>query len=174
MSKLLYSNIESLNPIKNILNDASQALKDNTRTIDTSSIPDVLGAVAGMGTGAGISFAALYFGGSVVGLSAAGITSGLATAGAVVGGGMVAGMAVLAAPVAVLGVCGYGILAARKAAKLKEEKESLLQKATRTRDAIIRQLKEEINITKARADYLNGLNVLLQGAIRDLQQDLRA
>lgn len=56
----------------------------------------MLAGALGVGVGGVASFAALFFGGSVVGLSAAGITSGLAAAGAVVGGGMAAGVAVLA------------------------------------------------------------------------------
>ena len=38
--------------------------------------------------------------------------------------------------------------------------------------AIIKALKEERNADKKRIEYLNGLNVLLQSAIKDLQHDL--
>ena len=43
-----------------------------------------------------------------------------------------------------------------------------LQKQT----AIIKALKEEKDADKQRIEYLNGLNVLLQAAIKDLQYDL--
>lgn len=38
--------------------------------------------------------------------------------------------------------------------------------------AILKALKEESNADKERIEYLNGLNVLLQAAIKDLQHDL--
>ena len=36
----------------------------------------------------------------------------------------------------------------------------------------LKALKEESNADKERIDYLNGLNILLQSAIKDLQHDL--
>ena len=76
----------------------------------------MLAGALGVGVGGVASFAALFFGGSVVGLSAAGITSGLAAAGA--------GVAVLAAPAVVLGAAGVGIAANVKNKKLKDAKEA--------------------------------------------------
>lgn len=102
------------------------------------------------------------------------LSSGLAAAGAVVGGGMVAGIGVLAAPVAVLAVSGYGILAHRKHKKLLHIKEELLRRAIQCRDGIICQLEKENHASKERLEYLNSLNVMLQAAIRDLQADLAA
>lgn len=92
-------------------------------------VADAAGAAVGTALGGAASFTALYFGGSVAGLSAAGITSGLAAAGTLVGGGMVAGVGVLVAPVAILGVVGYGLVRnrrkARLAAALREAIENL-------------------------------------------------
>ena len=171
MSEKIYKNLESLEPVKKVLNEADIALQDRSRTIETSSIPDALGGALGVGIGGAVSFAALYFGGTV-GLSAVGITTGLATAGAIVGGGMAAGVAVLAAPVAILGIVGFGLISTSKAKKLKEAKESLLQEIIRKHDAIIRAKSDEINKTKGRADYLESLNIMLQAAIKDLRADL--
>jgi hypothetical protein len=168
-----FKTLESLAGVEKIINEAGAALRDTSRTIGTSSIPEVLGGVAGAGVGAAVSFAALYTLGTA-GLSAAGITSGLAAAGAVVGGGMVAGIGVLAAPVAVLAVSGYGILAHRKHKKLLHIKEELLRRAIQCRDGIICQLEKENHASKERLEYLNSLNVMLQAAIRDLQADLAA
>ena len=39
-------------------------------------------------------------------------------------------------------------------------------------NAILKALKEESNADKERIEYLNGLNILLQSAIKDLQHDL--
>ena len=126
-----------------------------------------------MGVGAAASFTALYTLGTV-GLSAAGITSGLAAAGAIVGGGMAAGLAVLAAPVAVLGVVGYGIFASKKHKRLVQAKGELLRQAILMRDGIIRELKVEVDANKDRLEYLNSLNIMLTSAVRDLQADLAA
>ena len=38
--------------------------------------------------------------------------------------------------------------------------------------AIVKALKQETDADKERIDYLNGLNILLQAAIKDLKHDL--
>ena len=155
MSKeAVFQNVESLQQVVNIINEAAAALNDKTRTI------------SGIG-----SFAALY-GLGTVGLSAAGITSGLAAIGGVVGGGMVAGVFVMAAPVVVL--AGGGILLASnlKNKQLKQEKERLYKEALQKHEAIIQALKTEADADKERLDYLQSLNILLTQAIKDLKNDL--
>ena len=172
-NELNFKNMEALTTVQRVVNEAELALKYQHRTIATSAIPEVLGGVTGMGVGAGGSYAALYFLGTT-GLSAAGITSGLSTAGALVGGGMVAGIGVLAAPVALLGIAGYGLLAHRKHKKLMQAKEAMLQRAIQLRDGVIHQLNVENRDNGERLEYLNSLNTMLQAAIRDLQADLAA
>ncbi len=166
-----FKSLDALVPIVNVVNEAGEALKDKSRTIASSAIPDVLATALGAGIGGVVSFTALY-GLGTVGLSAAGITSGLAAAGALVGGGMAAGVFVLAAPVAVLAVGGVLIVGAIKGNQLRQEKERLLQTAVEKHHAIVEALKEEVDATTERADYLSSLNVLLQKAIQDLQADL--
>jgi hypothetical protein len=168
---MVFQNIESLQQVVNIVNEASAAVNDKTRTIRESAIPEVLTGALGAGIGGIGSFAALY-GLGTVGLSAAGITSGLAAAGSIVGGGMVAGVFVLAAPVAVLAAGGVGITAHLKNKQLRQEKERLYTEALKKHEAIIKALKEEINADKERIDYLNSLNILLTQAIKDLKKDL--
>lgn len=172
MAEKNFKSHDSLNSVVNVVNEASEALNDKKRTIAQSAIPDVLIGALGAGIGGVGSFAALFFGGSVVGLSAAGITSGLATAGAIIGGGMVAGIFVLAAPVAVLAAGGVGLSAAVKGKKLKEAKDRLLKLAIEKEHSINIALKQEVNATKERAEYLNSLNILLQRAIHDLIADI--
>lgn len=166
-----FRSIDSLQPIVNVVNEAGAALHDKGRTIINSPLGDVVSGALGAGIGGAASFAALY-GLGTVGLSAAGITSGLAAAGGIVGGGMVAGVFVLAAPVAILAGGGVALNAHRKKKKLNQEKERLYQEALRKHNAIIKALKEEVNATKERVDYLNGLNILLQQAIKELKSDL--
>lgn len=168
---MIFPSGDSLQQVVNVVNDAAAALNDRNRTIKTSAIPEVVAGALGAGVGGAASFAALY-GLGLTGLSAAGITSGLATAGAIVGGGMVAGTFVLAAPVAILAAGGVGIASHFKNKKLREEKERLYKEALRKHQAIIEALKNEAGASKERLDYLQGLNILLQKAITDLQKDL--
>lgn len=173
MEKLNFKTNESLDSVRKVINESNEALNNPSRTIANSSIPETLAGALGAGGGAAISFAALYFGGSVVGLSAAGITSGLAAAGAIVGGGMAAGVAVLAAPVAILGGGAIAITAKVKCNKLIKEKQSLYSEAIKKQNAIIEELKNRDNMAQDRIDYLSSLNTLLQAAIKDLKQDLQ-
>lgn len=167
-----FQSVDALQPVVNVVNEAAAAVDDPTRTIKESAIPEVLAGALGAGMGGVISFASLYGLGSVVGLSAAGITSGLATAGSLVGGGMVAGVFVLAAPVAILAAGGVGVASRLKSKQLKQEKERLYKEALKKHQAIIQALKEEVNATKERIDYLQSLNILLTQSIKDLRQDL--
>lgn len=170
---LNFKNMDALEQVQRVVDEAGEAVKNPSRTIKDSGIPEVLSGVAGAGIGAAASFGALYALG-VSGLSAAGITSGLAAAGTLVGGGMVAGIGVLAAPIAGLAVGGYAIAANQKKKRLAQAKEELLKEAIKNRDAILQELQKENAENKARADYLNSLNELLQRAVSELQQDLAA
>ena len=170
-----FKSLDALQSVVNVVNEAGEAVKDKSRAIANSAIPDVLAGALGAGVGAVISFTALYALGTV-GLSATGITSALAAAGggAVAAGGlgMVGGIFVLAAPIAVLAAGGVGIAAAIKRKQLKQEKERLLKVAIEKHHAIVEALKNEVDVNKERADYLNSLNILLQQAIKELKADL--
>lgn len=173
MSKktIIYKNIESLQPIVNVINEAANAINDKTRTISESAIPEVLAGALGAGIGGVLSFTVLY-GFGTVGLSAVGITTGLATAGGIIGGGMVAGIFVLATPIAGLAAAGVGLSTHFKNKQLKQEKERLYQEALRKHQAIIQSLKEETDADQKRLDYLESLNIILVKAIEDLRKDL--
>ena len=163
---------DALKTVQSVIDDADKALKDKSRRLEDSPIGEAIAGAVGVGVGAGIGFAGLYLGGSVVGLSAAGITSGLAAAGGLIGGGMVVGIAVLAAPAVVLGGAGIGIASHMKNKKLREAKELIYKNAIAKQTAILKALKEEANADKGRIEYLSGLNVLLRSAIKDLKYDL--
>ena len=126
MSKAIYTNKESLNPVRNIISKAGEMT--STEVViskNDTGLSEILAAATGMGVGAAGSFAALSALG-IAGYSAVGITSGLAAAGGIVGGGMVAGIGVLAAPIAILGVGGYALVANKKKKELLVEKKVLL------------------------------------------------
>lgn len=173
-----FQSLDALQPIVNIVNEATEALNDSNRTIRQSPISEVLAGAIGAGIGSTISFTALY-GLGTVGLSAAGIVSGLATAGAglsaVIGGAlspMVAGVFVLAAPVAVVAAGGVGVASHLKYKQLKQEKERLYQEVLKKHQAIIKAQKEALNESEERQKLLTGLNVMLEKALKELKQDL--
>ena len=87
---------------------------------------------------------------------------------------MAAGIAVLAAPAVILGVGGYAVMSNINKQKLKEKKEMLLQEIQRKHNAVISELKKTSNQQEGRIDYLTRLNTLLQAAINDLSNDMRA
>lgn len=171
-SDMKFQSQDALKTVQSVIDDADAALRDKSRRIKDSPIGEALAGAIGVGVGAGIGFAGLYLGGSIVGLSAAGITSGLAAAGGLIGGGMVAGIAVLAAPAVILGGTAIGVTSHVKNKKLRESKELLYKNAIAKQTAILKALKEENNADKDRIEYLNGLNILLQAAIKDLRHDL--
>ena len=113
---MIFQNINALKTVEHVIAEIDQGLGNKSRTINDSSMPEVLATAIGIGSGSAISFAALYLSGSVVGVSAAGVASALSAAGAVVGGGATTGLFVLAAPIAILGFLGIRI------AKKKREK----------------------------------------------------
>lgn len=166
-----FRTIESLRPVVNTINEAAMAVADKSRTINESSIPDVLFGALGAGVGGAGSFAALY-GLGTVGLSAVGISTGLATAGSLVGGGMVAGIFVLAAPIAILSCGGVGLSAHLRNKQLKQQKQKVYIEALKKHEAIIRALKEETDANKERLDYLQSLNIVLRRVIDDLKKDM--
>lgn len=167
-----YQNLAALVPVERILSEASAALQQKTRTLASSSIPDVLGAVAGTVAG-GAASAAWIGAAAVTGTSgAAALTSGLAGVGAVVGGGMVAGLAVAALPVAALAVGGYALVNRRNHKILMARERALLQEAMLKQQEIIDQLQNEMDLSRERRDYLERLVIVLGDAIKRMQEDL--
>jgi len=170
MSGRNFKNIESLDSVRRVINDANEALNNDNRTISDSPISEVLSGALGAGAGGAISFAALWNLG-IAGLSGPGIMTGLATAGGLIGGGAAAGVMVLAAPVALLAGVGVAIAKNKKMKRLREEISSLYTEAVRVQNAIIEKLKNKVNMNEERIKYLTSLNALLQAAIRDLAHD---
>lgn len=166
-----FKNEQDLLRVQKIIEEADVALKDESRKINDSSMEEILCGTLSVGTGLGVSFSALYFGG-ITGLSAAGITSAIAAAGALVGGGMVAGLAVITSPILLSGGIGASIASKIKSKKLREAKELVYKNAIAKQNAIIVALKKERDADKERIDYLNSLVILLTAAIKDLGHDL--
>ncbi len=170
-AKMNFQNIESLQNVEKVISEASEALQDKHRTIEVSSIPEVLAGALGMGVGAAGAFG-LIFALGVPGLAAPGIASALAALGSIIGGGMAAGIFVAALPVAACAAAGVGVAAHINSKNLAQKKERLYKEALAKHEAIIQALKDEADAEKGRLDYLQSLNILLQQAIIDLKQDL--
>lgn len=168
-----FSSIKELQSVVDIINEASEALGDKTRTIKDSPLLEAMANVLGAGGGIGAGFLALY-GCGVAGLSAVGITTGLATIGGLIGGGMVAGVLVLSAlPVAGIALTG-GIIAKNiKRKQLKEIKKDLYDEAS-DRLSRIRIELEGMNddFNEDRKKLLETLVAVLERVLQDLQYDL--
>jgi len=170
---IVFQTLEALSPVNKLLDEASKAINDKARVLTTTGIPEILGAVGGIGAGVVAGAGALAAGAATGTTGAAALTSGLAAAGGVVGGGMAVGIGVVAAPAVILGVAGYWLLSERNKKKLAEAKEVALQQAIRSRDAILRELRDQNASNESRIDYLNRLVAQLVGAIEYLEADLR-
>ena len=159
---MVFQSVDSLQQVVNVINEAAAALNDKTRTIRESSIPEVLLGALGGSLGGAVSFAALY-GLGVVGLSAAGT---------IVGDGMAAGVRVLAAPFAKLAAACGRLGSHLKKKQLRQEKMRIYEEALKKHQAIIQALKDELEASNERLEYLQSLNILLTQALKDLQKDL--
>ncbi len=172
MSDLIYQSLNALEPVKKVLLEAGNAIQDKSRTIYTSEIPEVLGAVVGSVAGVAVGVVAVSTAG-VSGMSAVGLTSGLATLGTIAGGGMMAGIFVAGAPMALFGVGGYALLGLWNKRILREAKDNLLKEAILKHDAIIKELDNKLQLTEERASYLMSLNILLREIIGNLEKDVQ-
>ncbi len=170
---MIFQNLNALKTVEHVIAEVDEGLGNKTRTINDSSMPEVLATALGIGSGSVISFAALYLSGSVVGVSAAGVASALSAAGAVVGGSATTGLFVLAAPIAILGFLGLKIAQKKRARRLMRAKELCYKRAL----AHIAAIKNAISFEKdtapqERIAYLKALSITLQAAVKDLKHDL--
>lgn len=173
-TEVIYQNEKALNPVQKLVGEAKAALSDSDRTkSNDKELNETMVAAGAVGAGAVASYAGLYFAGTT-GLSAVGITSGLGAAGGLIGGGMTAGIAVFAAPAVILGIGSFAFMTRRNKKKLLEKKEMLLKEAQRKHYEIIQELSKKSQQTEERVEYLTRLNTLLQSAIHDLENDLKA
>lgn len=134
---MVFQSFDSLQQVVNVINEATAALNDKIRTINESSIPEILSA-----------------------------------AGTIVGGGMAAGVRVLAAPFAKLAAACGRLGSHLKKKQLRQEKMRLYEEALKKHQAIIQALKDELEASNERLEYLQSLNILLTQALKDLQKDL--
>lgn len=174
MSAKLYRSLESLVPVRKVLDEASLVLKVCNGGFLASGAPEVLGSVAGIGAGTAAG-AALIGGGAASGTAgAAALTSGLAAAGSLLGGGMMMGIAVAAAPAVAFGIAGYAGVSFWNARRLDRERRALLQEAIRKHGAVQDELRGETIRNKERADHLHALVIKLEDIIANLEEDVGA
>ena len=154
---MTFKNKEHFERIRKILEETTEALKDKDRTLEESDRPDLLTGVIGVGIVSATAGTAAMIGKTVLVGKAATVAGGVA---------------LVAAPFALLAAGGSGILIYKKTKREREEKERLYQEAIKKHNAIIKAMKEELNATKERSDYLYQLNEQLKSIIADLSNDL--
>jgi hypothetical protein len=169
--KTNFESTESLGVISLVIEEAGEAAADKTRNIFNSPISDVLIATVAAGGGVGIDIAVISliarktFG--KLGMPA--ILHVIKTIGL---GNAKRGMFFLTIPVALLGLGGNLLAKFINKNQLTETKERLLQEAVEKLHAIIETQREEADATKARADELGQLNLILTDFIEKLKDDL--
>lgn len=168
---MVFQSLNSLKTVEHLFSEIDAGLGNSSRTINNSSMPEVLAASLGVGTGGAISFAALYLGGSVVGVSSAGVASALTAAGAIIGGGSSVGVFIIAAPFAILSFLGLKFALRSRAKRLKTAK-TLCYKRALVRLALIKDAISASGLEETRKEYLRALSITLQAAIIDLKHDL--
>ena len=166
-----FETLDSLGMIGLIIDEASEAVNDKSRTILNSPISDVLIAAGALGAGAAVDIAAIsliagrHFG--KLGMPA--ILHALKVIGV---GNAKRGLLFLAIPAALLLGGVNAIAKAVNRNKLEQAKERLLQLAVEKLAAVLRAQAEEIDANKLRADELGRLNALLTECIHKLREDL--
>lgn len=63
-SDMKFQSQDALKTVQSVIDDADAALRDKSRRIKDSPIGEAVAGAFGVGVGAGIGFAGLYFGGS--------------------------------------------------------------------------------------------------------------
>ena len=169
--KVKYKNIESLNLVNNIINEAAKEVNEPKKEIQEEEVKEIVGLTAGAGVGTATSVGLLALLGTN-GFSAAGITSALTSAGTLVGGGMAAGLGLIATPIALLGAAGYVALSKKKKKKLVKVKKELLEDAICKQNLIKKELNNKTQLKQEKLDCLNAANISLKILIKDLKDDL--
>ena len=62
-NKLKFENQDALKPVENLIDAAASAINDKNVTINNSPLGETAAGALGIGAGAGVGFAGLYFGG---------------------------------------------------------------------------------------------------------------
>jgi hypothetical protein len=154
---------ESLQPVINVINEANIALYDKNRTIQQSAMPNALAAALGAGTAGSVSFSSLY-GMSMQQYSGTGINMAFNAAHSLISNGI--GRTVLSTG-------GSVVSETVKNKQLKDDKSKIYQDVQGKQSAISAELSVEVTSAgKERLDYLQGLNLLLIQAEKDLREDL--
>lgn len=168
-----YKTMDALKQVQKILDEVNQTLADKNRIKVPDDVKEIIGATIGIGAGVGAGIGVISAGAAAGTAGAAWITSGLAAAGGIVGGGMMAGIFVAAAPVAICGVAGYGLVSKINKNRIVKQKELLLKEAVSKHNKIINELSKKAEKSQERIDHLTYLNQAIQKIINNLEADLR-
>lgn len=173
--EIYYKNLKDLEPLVQLVNEASIATGDPAKVLSDSPMAQNL-YLAGKGAsilGTGLTVGATAVLGTT-GLSIGGITTAAAAAGGLVGGAALAGTFILAAPIAVLGVGGSLVASKAKKKQLHDEKVRLLEEIQKQLEYVKRTKALEENAVEERKTLLDALDRGLMQAAAELQSDLDA
>ena len=139
-----FRNQGALKTIQQIIDEASAATQNKSRTISQSTIPELLAKANIIGPS------------GIEQLSDIGITSKLAD---------------IDFPILTTGPI-IPVLAMHQHLKLKKTKELCYREAIRKQNVIMKALSEETDADQSRLEYLTALSTLLHAAIHDLKHNL--
>ncbi|MDR1643103.1 MAG: hypothetical protein LBT59_25700 [Clostridiales bacterium] len=136
----------ALKNVANAVSDAGVTVRDITRAIIKSPLPEVAAGALGFAGGTKITVGLINRLGKS-GLSASGITSALTVAGSIVKGGMMEGVIVLASPIAVLTVVGVATVREVKHICFKTDEERSNRAMSEKNQAILISMTEDVAAT---------------------------
>ena len=165
-----FKSVDDLKKVTAIINETAVAIQAPGKVLDNSPIAVIISAAIGKGIVGNETFLEIYEIGESQMESQEDPNELIKKI--AIGGGVTAGIIVLSAPV--LALAGAGVLGvtALKSKKLLEEKQRLLDEANKKHKALLQTIERETDASDARRGYLQGLNVLLEHAIMDLQDDI--
>jgi hypothetical protein len=155
------TNEEKLKGVVAIINEADKGLKNKTRTIDDSAIPEELST-------------ALLVKDSIEVRDSDGKSNGMAVKIIVIIIFAIVASVILGSEgfvLAILAAIVLLIMDAKNKAHLNKEKERLLKEVEERHLAVIDALNNEVDASKERRDYLSALNNILKQKRKDLTAD---
>ncbi len=165
-----FKSVDDLKKVTAIINETANAIASPKKIMDNSPLAVIVSAAIGRGIVGNETFLEIY----EIGESQLESTEdpNELVKKAAVAGGVVAGVVILSAPILALAGAGALGITALKSKKLLEEKQRLLDEANMKHKALLQTIEREADAPVARTGYLKGLNVLLEHAIMDLQDDI--
>lgn len=171
MKEKNFRNVESLQFVINILNDAYLLLGEKEKEHIKSRISELKAGALGYGTGTMCSLAILSRLG-IKGLSTGGVASGLTVAGETVKGGMLAGMFVMSLPAVICTGAGVCISKYVLSEQLKGEEYCIYTEIWEVLYSFERGLIQKDEVEEEKNIHIEALILMLRRILADIKDDL--